>query len=798
MGFIENLLEQSKLEVTENSRALGIDLGTTNSTVAEVIFGPEKEAFCKTVEIEQLTREGVFTSPLIPSMVAVMPDKEIWVGEGPKRLRAISQEAMFMFEKNLFYDTKNEMGLRKTYYRAPKRFNHASKIAGHVLEFLKKGAENTTGNPYKHISVTVPASFQLNQRRDTLLACKYAGLDLKDYDLLDEPTAALIEYMQSSSHEKVMQLGEASVCMVFDFGGGTCDVSVVEILSDKKLKKISMSQLSVSRYHRLGGGDIDTSIVHEHLIPMLLKENNLSALDLTWSKKKKSLEPQLLGKAEALKIALCDEVTRLKKFGKYKGQDKSKIIVNQPRVRCKVGKDEFSLSKPSLSAEKFEELLKPFLDRDFLYAKETEYKLTQSIFAPLEDALQRAEKQAYEVDFCLMVGGSSLIPQVKDSVEEYFDKGVVGFFEDHLAMQVAVAKGAAWNAAVKSLTGRPLIEPVLHDGIALVTADGNLNPLIPTKVALPFPLDGSYAREKLFVPKGELKGNKIRFEVVGEEERQHIFNEVWTLPEGVEAGDEITMEYRITGGKQFECSAFLNKAPESTLKKTIENPLVNILNPNEIRVKIEEAEEVLRGKGGGSVEDRGIIVEIAEWYDELGQTEKALDYLRMALNKIQKPDPSIIFMQGNYFSKLKDYKRAEKAYRESDRIMQWEGALFNLALNFYKRGLLNQALETVEEAIEKGGRSGPNLSLKALCQKSAGNSGDAKKTLTEAMGSFKPVDSLNEWELGWYYDAAKRLGDEKYIRKSEEAWKKKRRKDIGISRSEIPRPSVKSDSWEKE
>ncbi len=66
------------------------------------------------------------------------------------------------------------------------------------------------------------------------------------------------------------------------------------------------------------------------------------------------------------------------------------------------------------------------------------------------------------------------------------------------------------------------------------------------------------------------------------------------------------------------------------------------------------------------------------------------------------------------------------------------------------------------------------------------------------MGSFGPVDSLNEWELGWYYDAAKRLGDEKYIRKSEEAWKKKRRKDVGISRSEIPRPSVKSDSWEKE
>ncbi|GAI07671.1 unnamed protein product, partial [marine sediment metagenome] len=269
--------------------------------------------------------------------------------------------------------------------------------------------------------------------------------------------------------------------------------------------------------------------------------------------------------------------------------------------------------------------------------------LTQSIFAPLEDALDRAEMESYEIDFCLMVGGSSLIPQVRESVEKFFQKGSVGYFEDHLDIQLSVARGAAWNAAIKSLTERPLIEPVLHDGIALITSEGVLNSLIPSRVTLPFPSDGSYAREKLSIPT-EFKGRDLRIEVVGEEDKQPIFNEIWSLPEDSSPGDEITMEYRVTSGKQFECRAFLKKHSEYILEKSVENPLVNILNPNELRVKIEEAEEELRNKGGGTARDREIFIDLAKWYTELGQREKALDYLRTALNKIQRPDPIIIFM----------------------------------------------------------------------------------------------------------------------------------------------------------
>ncbi len=798
MNFIEEFLKTHKDKISKEIRVLGIDLGTTNSTVAEVVWKPSKSPACKTLEIDQPTREGIYTSPIVPSVVAILPDKKIWVGEGAKRLRAFSQDAQLSFEKNLFYETKNEMGLRKTYYRAPEDFNHASRIAGHILAFLKEGAVKTSDGEYDHLSVSVPASFQLNQRRDTLLACEYAGLGLRDDDLLDEPTAALIDYIQTEGQEKIVAPGEASLCVVLDFGGGTCDVSVVEVAQDKDAGQLTMSQLSVSRYHRLGGGDIDAAIVHECLIPQLLEENGLSLLDLTWAQKKRGLEPQLLGKAEALKIALCKEIERLKKFGKYEESDKSEIVAKQPPAVCSLGKKEYRLSRPSLSAEEFEGLLEPFLDRDLLYARETEFRLTQSVFAPLEDALNRADKEAHEIDFCLMVGGSCLIPQVQEAVEEYFEDGTVGLFKDHMAMQCAVAKGTAWNALIKAVSGRPLIEPVLHDGMALVTAKAKLNSLVPKGITLPFPADGSYMRDKLYVPKGEILGKDLRFEVVGESDKQHIFNEVWTLPEEAEPGDEITMEYRVTAGKQFECRAFLTEFPESILEKTVENPLVNVLSPHEIKVKIEKAEEELRMRGGGTAEDWRTFIDLALWYGELNQREKALDYLRMALNKIQRPHPHILHLQGLYYDELGDYERSEKAYREADKISRVNWSLFNLALGFHKRGLQEKALETIEKALQKEGEQGSCLSLKASCLESLGSAEEAQATRTEAVKAFGQLGPMDEWELGWYTQTVKELGDEKLMKKANAEWKKRHKRGREIVEDDIPRPVISSDSGKNE
>jgi len=787
------ILELEKKNRKAEFHCYGIDLGTTNSTVAETLWSQGKQPTCRILEIDQATQQGQYTSPLIPSVVAILPDDQVLVGEGAKRLRTRPQEVGLVFERNLFYATKNDMGLRKTYYRAPEAFNHASKIAGHILRFLRDSAEKDLGKKMGTFSVSVPASFQLNQRRDTLLACKYAGLALQDDDLLDEPTAALIDYIMATGADKVVQPAKTSTCVVFDFGGGTCDVSVLEIIGDKKSKSILMSQIAVSRYHRLGGGDLDMAIVHEYLIPYLQKENDLKAFALTWAEKKRGIEPQLLGTAEALKIAICKEIDRLKKFGKYDSADKAEIKAQQPQITCELGKRNFRLSKPTLSAEQFEKILEPFLDRDLLYARETEYQLTQSIFAPLQDALARADKNPEEIDFCLMVGGSSLIPQVREAIDEYFNKSSVGFFQDADAIQTAVARGAAWNRLFKEITGKNLIRPVLYDAIALVTKTGEPYQLVQAQSPLPYPVDGSYAKLELIVPREEaLFIDRICFEVIGIKDHQTIFFETWELPEHVTAGSEIIMEYRVTSGKQFQCRAFLKDDPETMFENTVENPFVNVVNPGSVKLLIEEKEEELRKKGGGSEEDRDDFVQLAQWYAELNQKEKALEFLRMGMNKLNKPDIEILNLQGIYCGALGDHDREEKFYHEADKhAANWGGPLFNLALSYLNRRKHKEVLETIEKAINKEGETGPYLTLKAMCLEKLDYSKNIKPSYQKALGAFDKPSTLSDWELGWYSTAAKQLGDKKYINLADNEHKRRGKKRPAGGALDGVRPDIK-------
>ena len=202
-----------------NVCAYGIDLGTTNSCVARASWQPGGKPICDVVNINQsLWPEGAVESPLVPSVIALAGVEDKLVGAGAKKLRARPQDANLMPERDLFYETKNDIGLRKTYHRADEAYGSAAKIAGHLLRYLKESAINGQGKNAS-INVTVPASFQLNQRRDTLFACKFAGLKLHDDDLLDEPTAALIDYIMSGKAPHTFEPGKTTQCIVFDFGG---------------------------------------------------------------------------------------------------------------------------------------------------------------------------------------------------------------------------------------------------------------------------------------------------------------------------------------------------------------------------------------------------------------------------------------------------------------------------------------------------------------------------------------------------------------------------------------------------
>jgi len=211
-------------------------------------------------------------------------------------------------------------------------------------------------------------------------------------------------------------------------------------------------------------------------------------------------------------------------------------------------------------------------------------------------------------------------------------------------------------------------------------------------------------------------------------------------------------------------------------------------------MKIEEAEEILRNKGGGSAEDHDTFKQLAQWYAELNNMEKALDYLRTALIRLGRPDVEVLNLQGIYYSRLGDFKRAEKAYREASAITTWSIPLFNLAIGYQRRGKNQKALEILEEIINREDYRGSKLTLKAICLSGLEKETESRNTLEEAIRNFDPPKLLDRWELGWYSTAAELLGKKKYIKKAKEAQEKNKTFDIESLEDDTLRPYVKEKS----
>lgn len=763
-------------------RVIGIDLGTTNSTVAEIVWNsePQAEIDIQCIEVDQETASGLYTHLLVPSAVALYQGKE-WIGEGAKRLHARAPEFGLESLKNLFFECKNDIGSKRTYHKAPEGYRSAAEVGGKVLGFLKKASDEHNPLEISRTVVTVPASFQAAQRIDTIRAAELADIEVCGGDLLDEPVAAFLDYLLQNTKSLKGVLSKPKNLLVFDFGGGTCDVAIFNVGKAKQGTALQISSLAVSRYHRLGGADIDRAILHEALLPQLLQQNNLDSFALTFEDKKNILEPSFLGVAESLKIGLCNEIARLKSFNQYVDADKDKILKKQPGLHsCKIGERILELNSPTLSAHVFDDLLAPFLDTDLLYARETEYRLTCSIFAPIQDALDRSSLKTSDIDLCLLVGGCSLIPQVVEALGKFFDAAQILTFSDRDAVQVATARGAAAHSLALALYGRSIFQLSSHDRISIRTAHGSYE-LLPKGASLPFPTVKKWQKTlDLTVPETSiLEPVPLLVEILAGDagEERSLMMARWDISAPVNKGDRLCLEYRLDENQVLEFRLSLDNSDQSSpFTGRIENPLSNVVNPNAIRMKIQQSEEELRT---GQIEKANVpdkVVEIGRDYAELGQHEKAISYLKQALRQKNRPDPYVLNLLGIYHGERGDYKSQEKYYREAHAAGGGDNALFNLALAQYRQKLYKEAAKTIEER-QKIVSDGPGLTLAAQIDDNLKNDVARDSNLKKALKEFGAVRSVNEWELGWFVTAARMAGDAK---RTEEALaeQKRRKKNI--------------------
>lgn len=726
--------------------AVGIDLGTTKSCIAYAQYDPEANTLdCRCIDF---ARPDGTRSIAFPSAIAQRGDERLY-GADALALRAIPG---VQAERDLFYETKNLIGLRYTFKDAPKGLRNPAEVAAALVGHLRDAVHGRLpGRVLKPVVVTVPASFHAAQREATLWAAEKAfgrTRSMGSVRLLDEPYAAFADLKYREPDAAQSFLREGANVLVFDFGGGTCDVAIFHIDSIHG-GTLGARLLATSRYHRLGGGDIDRAIVHDVLIPQLLAQHAIQAWDVPWSVRRGELERQLLDVAERLKIALNMRLGEYRDAGMDPPTELGVSAVDMP-VDCD-GRH-LVFKQPTLNVAAFNKLLVPFLDPEPLPDAGDEYVLRNSVFAPVLQAMVRAKLDRRDLTGVLLCGSSSLLPPVQRAMQKFLPDAsqvMLGQPED---LQAAVARGAAIQALSLQVLGKPVVEPVCSAEVSLKLIDGAA---VMTRAGSAVP-NGSTAPIVLRPPRdSERGGMEIAVEVLSDGKRSAGVS-LWHLPAPVRADERLELNWHMDENQCVELTLVRpGHADTAAFSKRFDAPIMHRDPSQIVRCRLLEREERFRTDAVPALRLGREYQDHARDCASLGEYDKALDYLARAMQEDGASTQSLN-LRGLWREKIGDQDGARDSYeRAGDNPV----TRFNLALLHYHAQRNDEALARVDQAIELEPDERAYRVLRGNLLERLGRMDDARAAWRDAIDGKLDLATFDDFTLSWMETAARRLGD---------------------------------------
>jgi molecular chaperone DnaK (HSP70) len=687
-------LDNNKInELLAKNTYVGIDFGTSTTVVSMVTKDVNEKIYSKTLELEQPDKYGGKLSHHLVNSVLAWYRGNLLFGADAYSLR---QE---LFEgKNIFSSFKMRLGIDigptypETDLKKSAGYNITIENANDATRLFFKCLHESIVNALKiknysnniHYAVSVPASFEANQRADLVQDIKNAGIPIAESCLIDEPNAAFLSYINEAatgSNQNNILLdrlreGESSHLIVYDFGAGTCDVSILEIKISENHQVISKN-LAISRFTLLGGNNIDNDIARVILLPQLLESapgfNEFTARDL-----EERIIPLLQPTAEELKIQSIEWLNERKIDSLDKIKELPNLMfVSRSIPKFKLKKVEFQLEKPTLYLHDLIKVFKPYIGTYNSIVNKSH------IYAPIEDAIEKTQLKPEDIQAVLFIGGSSSNLLVQKAIIDLLPKSVVPIIPKDLRSHVSL--GAAIHSYVYHAYGFDIIKPITSEPISLITLGHQLEIIVPASTEVP--------SVKPFITKCKItrKGQKIVQLPICVNNINKIIGIIEIesdKPNGYNENEEIIIQASITHDKLLKIDA---KISDQKINSYFLNPLANkeLTQTEKLMLKAKQNFNIALLKYGSNIPKR-YVLEYAQTAEEAGAHEIAADMYQTIerLEPDQDRSTSICYNYSMAGQTVKSDKWAKIAYKRNPNYIN----CWNLSLRYYQKDLKEKLL----------------------------------------------------------------------------------------------------------